>query len=196
MVETGMIRPIGEVSSSRRRAGAWTLILGGGLLFLLTGLADLAPWESLVVLGGVILAAWLVDGSSRRYLGPGVAAVAVGGGISLGKAFDMEPVAAEHILVYGLLGIGFLVVSYFNLAAVRAGAAFLVLTGLSATNMTYGISFTLGWELAAVAVAYGLVELVLITRHQPGIASETAGSPDGGQGRVPVGSSAGPTSTW
>lgn len=137
----------------------------------------------------MILAAWLVDGSSRRYLGPGMAALAVGGGITLGKALDMEPVAAEHILVYGLIGLGLLVVSYFNLAAVRASAAFLVFTAISATNMNYGISFTLGWELAVVAVAYGVVELVLIgQRKQPSSApADAAGSRYVHDGRVPAG---------
>ncbi len=155
--ESIAIRTIGRPGAARRRAGALVL-LGGSVLVGALTLAGVPTYGNLLVLGAVVVLAWLVDGSSQRYLGPGLVALAAGLGITIGKELGVEPY--EHTLVYGGFGLALLVVSYFNPKAVRASGAFLLFTGITVAITTWVVSIPLGWELALILAAWGIYGLV------------------------------------
>lgn len=154
-------KTIGSPTRGRVLGGAILILAGAALLGALTLLGVSAPWL-LVTLGAVAIAAWLVDGTSSRYLGPGLVAVAAGTGILVGNALNMDPRRAEHTLVYGGFGVALLVISYFNPKAVRASGAFLLYTGL--TVLTVG--FSIGWWLTAILVVWGGYWVVRASRSE------------------------------
>ncbi len=149
---------IGRPTSKRAVLGALTLLAGAGVLGAFT-LADWPGYRLLALLGAVIVAAWLVDGSSRRYLGAGAATLAVGGGITLGS--DLPVSHYEHTVVYGALGVALILVSIVNPSAVRASGAAMIFIGLTAFALTRGWGdFDAGWEMTAVLALWGVCQLV------------------------------------
>jgi uncharacterized membrane protein len=148
-------RTVGEPTRGRTVAGAVVILAGAVVLSALTLSGAGAPWL-LLALGVTATVAWLVDGTSTRYLGPGLIGAAAGAGILIGNALDMEPRAAEHSLVYGGFGIALLVMSYFNPMAARAGGAFLLYTGLT----VWAVDLSMGWWLTAILVVWGAYWLV------------------------------------
>lgn len=153
-------KAVGETSRSRQLAGAGALLLGA----VACGGATLAGWplyQTLVLLGAAATIAWLVSGSSHRFMGPGVAALAVGIGITLYNGLDMNPVKGEHVVVYPMLGAALLVASLFNPMAIRGVGAFLVVVGAIASIDT---SWNPGWTLVAVLVSWAITEVVRISR--------------------------------
>ncbi len=82
-------RTIGE-PDKRRQVGAAALLAGGAVACAVTTLAAWPLYQTLFLLGAVATLAWLVDGSSQRFMGPGLAALAVGGGITAYQALGMD----------------------------------------------------------------------------------------------------------
>lgn len=84
------LRTIG--TPSREREIAAPLVLLGGALALAVLAAVQTPfYRSLLVLGAVVVAAWLVDGTSRRYMAPGLMALAAGIGSRSGRTSASRP---------------------------------------------------------------------------------------------------------
>lgn len=156
-------RTIGHPTREREIAGAVVLLAGA---LVVAGMAALGqpPYRALLALGAVAVVAWLVDGTSRRYLGPGLIAVAAGLGITLGKDFGVDPY--EHTLVYGGFGVALLIAYYFNPLTIRAGAAFLIYTGVTVALSSWVFNVPLGWELAAILAVWGAFELVRLGRSK------------------------------
>jgi len=153
---------IGRPTSKRALLGALTLLAGAGLLGACT-VADWPGYRLLALLGAVIVAAWLVDGSSRRYLGAGAAILAVGGGITLGS--DLPISHYEHTVIYGALGVALILVSFVNPSAVRASGAAMIFIGLTAFALTRDwVGFDPGWEMTAVLGFWGAGQLVRFGR--------------------------------
>lgn len=153
---------IGRPSRQRELYGAGTLLLGAAVLVACT-LADWKGYQKVAVLGAAIVAAWLVDGTSRRYVGAGLATLAVGGGITLGS--DVPISHYEHTVVYGAIGLALVVVSLVNPAAVRASGAAMIFIALTAYSLTRGwADFDPGWEMAAVLGLWGTGQLVRFGR--------------------------------
>lgn len=173
---------IGTPTKGRVVAGASVILAGAALLVGLT-LAGVPNYWLLFTLGAVATVAWLVDGSSTRYLGPGLLGLAAGSGIALGEAFEVSAMKAEHGLVYGLFGIALLALSYLNPRATRAGGAFLAYTALT----VWGVTFSKGWWLAAILVAWGSYWLYRASTTdglpQPALDERAARA----QSRIPVG---------
>ena len=153
--QTFMPRTIGQPTKGRAVAGALVLLAGAGVLAVLT-LADVAPPWMLLALGATALVAWLVDGTSTRYLGPGLMALAAGVGIVIGNELGWDPRKTEHSLVYGGFGIGLLLLSYVNPMAARAAGAFLLYTGLTVLF----VGLTMGWWLTGILVGWGVYSLI------------------------------------
>ncbi len=174
--ETIPVRSIGSPTAARRRAGA-IVLLGGAVLVGALTLAGVQPYGNLLALGAVAVAAWLVDGTSFRYLGPGLVALAAGLGITIGKELGVEPY--EHTLVYGGFGLALLVISYFNPKAARASGAFLLYTGISVAISAWVVSIPLGWYLAAILAVWGIYGLVRLRRVEdaPGRRDEPSNQP-------------------
>ncbi|MDQ6937022.1 MAG: hypothetical protein M3140_04820 [Actinomycetota bacterium] len=154
-------RTIGRPTREREVAGAAVLLAGALAVAVMAALGQPA-YHDLLVLGAVAVVAWLVDGTSRRYLGPGLIAVAAGLGITIGKDFGVNPY--EHSLVYGGFGVAMLIVFFFNPLAIRAGAAFLIYVGATVAVASWVFSVPLGWELAAILAVWGAFELVRLGR--------------------------------
>ncbi len=182
-----VLKTIGRPTRGRVLAGAIAILAGAALLAALTLLGVSPPWL-LLTLGAVALAAWLIDGTSSRYLGPGLVAVAAGSGILAGNALDMDPRKAEHAQVYGGFGIALLVISYFNPKAVRSSGAFLLYTGL--TVLTVG--FNMGWWLTGILLAWGGYWLVRASRSdgipEPALDAAPPAGERGPEGRSLIGS--------
>lgn len=160
----------------REHLGVGTILAGAVLLAALT-LAGLEPYWLLLSLGAVATVAWLVDGTGR-YMGPGLMALAAGGGITIGKELGVTPY--EHTLVYGGVGLSLLAISYLNPPAVRAAGAFLLYTGLTVATASWVVSYSLGWELTAVLAVWGAFWLYRFSRAgRPG-ADEAAGADEAG----------------
>lgn len=130
------------------------------------------PYHDLLALGVVAVVAWLVDGTSRRYVGPGLIAVAAGLGITVGKDFGVDPY--EHSLVYGGFGVALLIAYCFNPLTIRAGAAFLIYTGVTVALASWVFSVPLGWELAAILAVWGAFELLRLGRNKAEAPSQPA----------------------
>ncbi len=153
---------IGRPTHRRELLGAVTVLLGAALIAGCT-MADWKGYRLLAVLGGILIAAWLVDGSGQRYLGPGAAALAVGGGITLG--IDLPIKDYEHTVVYAAIGIAFIVVSYVNPVAVRASGVFMISVALSALALGRGwVDYNVGWEMASALALWGGVHAVRTSR--------------------------------
>jgi hypothetical protein len=150
-------RTLGTPTRARRSAAAGVLLLGAGACAVTT-LADWPLFQTLALLGAIATGAWLVDGSSERFMGPGLAALAVGGGITLYQNGIGEPgVPGEHTIVYPLLGAALLASSFFHPLAARGAGTFLLIVGLIATVDT---PWSAGWTLVGVLVSWGVLELI------------------------------------
>lgn len=158
------LRTIGRPSRGREIAAALVL-LGGAIALAVLATVQTPFYRSLLVLGAVAVTAWLVDGTSRRYMGPGLMALAAGIGITIGKDGGVTPF--EHTLVYGGFGVALLLISYFNPLTVRASGAFLLYTGITVGVSAWLISVAIGWELAAIVAVWGAYELIRIGRSDP-----------------------------
>ncbi len=152
-------RTIGRPTRAREVAGALVLLVGAVVLAALTW-AGIKPYGLLLALGAAAVLAWLVDGTSKRYLGPGLVALAAGLGITIGTEASIEPY--EHTLVYGGFGLALLLISYVNPKVVGAAGAFLLYTGVTVAIASWVVSFTIGWELAAILAVWAAYELVRI----------------------------------
>jgi len=160
---------IGRPTRRREVLGAATLLVGAVLLAGCT-MADWKGYQLLAMLGGVIVAAWLVDGSGQRYVGAGLAALAVGGGITLG--IDLPIAHYEHTVVYGAIGLALILVSFVNPAAVRASGAFMIYVALNALALNRGwVGYDVGWEMAAVLALWGAFQAWRISRSSDGRSS-------------------------
>jgi hypothetical protein len=113
------------------------------------------------VLGGAATAAWLADGTSQRFMGPGLAALAVGGGITAYKALGMEAVGGEHGVVYPALGAALLLASLFNPLAMRGAATFLLIVGVIASTES---PWQPGWTLVTILALWSALEFTRISR--------------------------------
>jgi hypothetical protein len=149
-------------------------------------------YQTLLLLGAAVTLAWLVDGSSERYMGPGLLALAAGGGITIGNATGIDPQTYEHTIVYGLFGAAMLVIYYMNPRAVASGGVLLLLIASTATLLTtVGLPFNPGWELAGLLAAWGVFQLVRVGRQaSEGTASQRpepeASSTNGAGAREPA----------
>jgi len=156
-----VVRTIGRPTRGREIAAALVLLAGAAAMALLA-LSGVPAYRELLLLGGVATVAWLVDGSSRRYVGPGLVALASGLGLTIGQDLGVDPY--EHTLVYGGFGIALLVVSHFNPLTARAAGAFLLYTAVTVALASWVVSFPLGWELAGILAVWAVYELVRIGR--------------------------------
>ncbi len=169
------IRTIGQPSRGREIGGA-IVLLGGAVALAGLATVDTPFYRNLLVLGSVAVVAWLVDGTSRRYMGPGLMALAAGLGITIGVDGGVTPF--EHTLVYAGFGVALLVISYFNLQTVRAAGAFLLYTGITVAASAWVASVPIGWELAAIVAVWGVFELIRIQRSTPADEEPAAPSRD------------------
>lgn len=155
-------RTLGTTSRSRQVAGA-TMLLAGAVACAVATLADWPLYQTLVLVGAAATLAWLVSGDSRRFMGPGLTALAVGGGITLYRALEIDPVAGEHKIVYPLIGAALIIASLFNPMAIRGAGAFLLIVGAVATIET---SWNPGWTLAVALVSWGVLDMIRINRGE------------------------------
>ncbi|MGI8758084.1 MAG: hypothetical protein ACR2K0_02130 [Acidimicrobiales bacterium] len=198
MDRTCTSRTIGGTNRQRQAAGAAVLLVGAGACTV----AALVAWplyQTLLLLGAAVTLAWLVDGSSERYMGPGLLALAAGGGITIGNATGLEAQTYEHSIVYGLFGAAMLVIYYMNPRAVASGGVLLVLIASTVTFLTtVGLPFNPGWELAGLLAVWGVFQLVRVGRQggeetasqRPEPEAE-ASSTNGARAREPVGAGGG-----
>lgn len=123
-------------------------------------------YQTLFLLGAAVTLAWLVDGNSERYMGPGLLALAAGGGITIGNATSIDSQTYEHTIVYGLFGTAMLVIYYVNPCAVASGGVLLLLIAGTATLLsTVGLPFNPAWELAALLALWSVFQLSRIGRQ-------------------------------
>jgi len=163
MVErTSEHRALGPTSRARELAGAGVLLVGAALLCLTT-LADLPLYENLAILGGVVTLAWLVDGTGARYVGAGLVALAIGGGITIGQEVGVKNY--EHSLVYALLGAALIVISWVSPKAIRGSGTFLLAIASTVAALTWVASYNAGWELAAGLGVWSALEFARIFRN-------------------------------
>ncbi len=155
-------RTIGGTNRQRQFAAAAVLALGA-LACVGTTLAGWPLYQTLVVLGGAATLAWLVDGSSQRFMGPGLGALAVGGGITAYQTLDMEAMTGEHGVVYPALGAALLLASLFNPLAIRGAGTFLLIVGVVALVDT---PWSPGWTLAGILAIWSALEVARISKGQ------------------------------
>ncbi|MBW3626587.1 MAG: hypothetical protein KY412_03145 [Actinobacteria bacterium] len=182
-------RTIGATNRQRQLGAAAVLALGA-LACVGTTLAGWPLYQTLILLGGAATLAWLADGSSQRFMGPGLAALAVGGGITAYKAFDMDAMAGEHGIVYPALGAALLLASLFNPLAIRGAGTFLLIVGVVALVDT---PWSPGWTLAGILAAWSALEFVRISKSQDGQEEFEPEPADGRRvdpSRTPVGAGA------
>jgi len=152
---------IGSPTRGRTFAGA-AILLVGALVLLGTTLAGSPGYRNLLWLGTVLLVAWLVDGTSRRYLGAGVASFAIGLGLTLGQDFGAP--AAEHGIVYPLVGAGLVLVALVNATEARNTGLFLLIVGATVWSFGLGLSYNPGYEMALLLLVWGIVRVVTARR--------------------------------
>ncbi len=153
-------RSFGGTGRQRQTGAAAVLLLGAGACALAT-LAGWPLYQILAVVGGAATLAWVVDGSSQRFMGPGLFALAVGGGITIYKAAEMDVSKGEHAIVYPLIGVALLLASLFNPLAMRGAGTFLLIVGLVATVST---SWNPGWTLTTLLALWGVFEFARIAK--------------------------------
>lgn len=183
-------RTIGATNRQRQLGAAAVLALGA-LGCVATTLAGWPLYQTLVLLGGAATLAWLVDGTSQRFMGPGLAALAVGGGITAYKALDMEAMAGEHGVVYPALGVALLLASLFHPLAIRGAGTFLLIVGVIALVET---PWSPGWTLAGILAVWSALELARISKTRDGQGESEPAATQGGTvdaSRSPVGAGAG-----
>lgn len=183
-------RTIGA-SNKQRQIGAAALLLLGAVACAATTLAGWPLFQTLVVLGAAATVAWLADGTSQRFMGPGLAALAVGGGITAYKALGMEAMGGEHGVVYPMLGAALLLASLFNPLAMRGAGTFLLIVGVIATIDT---PWNPGWTLVAILASWSALEFTRISKGRgtdEHVASPATHSDARSETRSPVGATAG-----
>ncbi len=155
-------RTLGTTNRGRQLAGA-TMLLAGAAACAVATIAEWPLYQTLMLVGGAATLAWLVSGSSRRFMGPGLTALAVGGGITLYRSLELEVGEGEHTFVYPLIGAALIVASLFNPMAIRGAGTFLVIVAAVATIDT---SWNPGWTLAVALLSWGVLDMVRITRSE------------------------------
>ena len=155
-------RTIGDTNRQRQLAAAAVLALGA-LACVGTTLAGWPLYQTLIVLGGAATLAWLVDGSSQRFMGPGLAALAVGGGITAYQTLGMDAMKGEHAVVYPALGAALLLASLFNPLAIRGAGTFLLIVGVIALVDT---PWSPGFTLAGFLAMWSALEVARISKGQ------------------------------
>lgn len=173
-------------SRTRELAGAGALVAGAAVMCGTT-IGGLAGYQNLLLLGAIAVAAWLIDGSGRRYMGVGLAATAVGLGLTLGNAFGLQSV--EHGIVYPLLGLALLGISRLNPREVQGAGALLVIIGTVVWGFAAGLSYDLGWGLAVILAVWGIARIATIVRGTPGSAQHPADRTPSGETSEVVGAS-------
>lgn len=138
-------RTIGD-SNRQRQLGAAALLLLGAVGCATTTLAGWPLYQTLVVLGVAATLAWLADGTSQRFMGPGLAALAVGGGITAYRALGMDAMGGEHGVVYPALGAALLLASLFDPLGMRGAGTFLLIVGVVALIDTPGSPAGRSWR--------------------------------------------------
>lgn len=156
---------VATTSRTRQLAGAGVLVAGAAVMCGTT-LGGLPGYQNLLVLGAIAVAAWLVDGSGRRYMGVGLTAGAVGLGLTLGNGLGMQ--AVEHGVVYPLIGVALLAISRLNPREVQGAGALLVIIGTVVWGFMAGLSYNLGWGLAVILLVWGVVRLANLLRSGDG----------------------------
>ncbi|MDP8975564.1 MAG: hypothetical protein M3N28_04215 [Actinomycetota bacterium] len=147
--------PFGPTTRPRQIAAAATLMLGAVPLAWM-GATNAKPYYVIPVVGVVATLAWLVDG--RRYLGPGIVALALGVALLASRDWGLEKY--ELALVVGAVGAGLLVVSLMNPAAVLGSAGFLLYAMLTALGLDSVLSsIAPGWIYAIVLLVWGGIRL-------------------------------------
>ncbi|MGI9033701.1 MAG: hypothetical protein ACR2HY_08490 [Acidimicrobiales bacterium] len=179
MTRQGEHLQIGPVSRSRELAGAAVLAAGAAIV-IATTTAGFKLYQNVAVLGAVVTLAWLVDGTSRRYVGAGLAALAVGAGLTIGQ--DVGVQNYEHSLVYALLGATLLAISWISPKAIRGSGTFLVLVASTVVTLTWVASYNGGWEIAAGLGLWSLLEFARLAKSaSPQV---PVGSPAAAPGRA------------
>ena len=179
-------RTVGGTNRGRQSAAAATLLVAAGACAVTTAIGW-PLYQTLLVLGAVTTLAWLIDGSSQRIMGPALTALAVGGGITLYRALDMEVAKGEHAIVYPMIGAALLLASLFNPLAIRGAGTFLLVVGAVATIST---PWNPGWTLAVALVSWSLWEFARIARGGDDEAQQGPVHAENGSGtRMPVGAS-------
>ena len=161
MTRRGEDLEIGPVSRFRELGGAAVLAAGAAIMVATTA-AGFKLYQNVAVLGAVVTLAWLVDGTSRRYVGAGLAALAVGAGLTIGQ--DVGVQNYEHSLVYALLGAALLAVSWISPKAIRGSGTFLVVVASTVATLTWVASYNGGWEIAAGLGLWSLLEFARIAK--------------------------------
>jgi len=116
--------------------------------------------------GAAATLAWLVDG--RRYLGPGIVALALGLALLASRDWGLEKY--ELALVLGAVGAGLLVISLMNPASVLGSAGFLLyamLTSLGLENVSVAVAP--GWIYAIVLLVWGGIRVAQTMRRETGL---------------------------
>ncbi|HEV2069462.1 MAG TPA: hypothetical protein VGR26_06690 [Acidimicrobiales bacterium] len=177
-------RTVGGTNRGRQLAAAATLLIAAGACAVTTAVGW-PLYQTLLVLGAVTTLAWLIDGSSQRIMGPALTALAVGGGITLYRAMDMDVGKGEHGIVYPMIGAALLLASLFNPLAIRGAGTFLLVVGAVAT---FNTPWNPGWTLVVALISWGLWEFVRIARTGADEEPQPAAT-DTENVRTPVGAS-------
>ncbi|MQA16755.1 MAG: hypothetical protein GEV09_22260 [Pseudonocardiaceae bacterium] len=155
---------LGESGRGRRLGGA-IVLLGAAALMAGGTLAGFDIHLLLLLAGILVLGAWAADGTSERYVGPGLGALAIGMGVTLGRDFGVA--VYEHGVVYPLLGVALLLIAMINPDALWGIGVFLLIVG--ATVLVGELmSFNGGWAITAILGIWGLVRIVQLQRHETG----------------------------
>lgn len=124
--------PFGPTSHARHVVAALVVMAGAVPVALVAdrgGSGRLRLYTVLLAIGIVGTTAWLVDG--RRYLGAGIAALALGIGYSVVERTTVD----EYAIVYGFLGTALLLVSRVNPRALGGSAGLLLYTSISSLSL-------------------------------------------------------------
>lgn len=166
---------IGRTSRTRQLAAAGALLVGS-VLMCGTTLGGLKLYQNVLVLGVIVVAAWLLDGTSQRYMGAGLGALATGLGLTVGT--DLGLPAVEHGIVWPLVGLALLLIWKINPDAMVGAAGFLIIVGAVVWSFQAGVEYDGGWTLAGILAVWGIVQIVRILRtRQPASTDAPAGSP-------------------
>ncbi|HEV2070605.1 MAG TPA: hypothetical protein VGR26_12495, partial [Acidimicrobiales bacterium] len=116
---------------------------------------------------------------SQRFMGPGLAALAVGGGITAYQTLGMDVGKGEHGVVYPVLGAALLLASLFNPLAIRGAGTFLLIVGVIALVDT---PWSPGWTLAGILAMWSALEVARISKGSKGEDSQDEHEPASAEG--------------
>ncbi len=151
--------------SRTREVAAIAVLAAGALVVAGMTLAGAPGYQTLLGLGVTATIAWLVDGTSRRYVGPALLGLATGGGITASQAAGLD--TYEHPVVYPAIGVAILALTFLNADTIRPAGAFLVYTGLAAIVGNFIVSYDVGWAMVGILAAWAAFEAVRIGRSRP-----------------------------